>query len=376
MQISYFLKEMVMNMKVKPIGLIIGIILLVALNDMAMIANPIISHGKPTYGSSKGTEVLVDGKFNHPAWPVYNGSWFAIKVGEGPTRVFFNWNNPAYSWSDDIGKATSCKGNMSVPRDYDILISSNSTNGSNGQWRKVDSVRENSVSERGHLIDFAGASWVKMSIIVGGGTLDEVEIFDVSRGAEDIWFFPGTSITANTYKESIKSSQTFAGLVAAMHPGYYPAMIRGGIGCINSTTFATDISKYLSMTRNAHYWAIEMGTNDAWGGNDSGVAAFIKNMQLIIDSCKVSGIHPIIARIIATDSLKAGWQVNSVYLKAVDSLTGANNLIPGPDLYTWFKQHPGDLNKDGVHPNSAGGADIQMLWANQMSSLYNNTNLK
>ncbi len=345
---------------------------IVEIYGQSIIANPIISRGKPTYGSSKGTAVLVDGKFNTPAWPVTMGSWVAIKVGKGPSKIFLNWNNPAYSWSDSIGKATSCKNNMEVPRDYDILISSNSTRGFDGHWTKVASVRTNTVTARGHIIDFTGASWVKMSILAGGGKLDEIEVFDVSNGAQDIWFFTGTSISANTYKDALVPAQNFADYIAAAHPGFHPAMIRGGIGCINSTTFAGDISKYLDMTRNVHFWAIEMGTNDAWGGNDTGVAAFTKNMQVVIDSCKAAGIQPIIARLIATDSIKAGWEVNPFFLKVIDSLTSANGLIAGPDLYSWFKAHPGDLNNDGVHPNANGGAAIQKLWADKMSILYTN----
>ena len=360
-----------MMWKKNAVGSLLAIICIIDISAQAMIANPIISRQKPTCGSTSGTAILVDGKFNTHAWPVANGSWVAIKVGAGPTRVFFNWNNPAYSWSDNIGQATSCKNNMSVPRDYDILTSSNSTNGLDGNWTTVDSVRANTVTARGHLIDFTGACWVKMSIIKGGGQLDEIEVFDASKGAQDIWFFPGTSITANTYKELFVSERNFADIVAAAHPGFNPAMIRGGIGCINSTTFAADVSKYLAMTRNVHYWAIEMGTNDAWGGTDSGVAAFTKNMQLVIDSCKAAGIQPIIARMIATDSAKAGWQVNSNYLKAIDSLTSVNNLIQGPDLYAWFKTHRGGYNPDGVHPNRIGGAAIQKLWAIKMSNLYN-----
>jgi lysophospholipase L1-like esterase len=259
---------------------------------------------------------------------------------------------------------------MAVPRDYDILVSSNSTRGYDGSWILVASIRRNTVTARGHVIAFTGASWVKMSILAGGGKLDEIEVFDVSRSTRDIWFFTGTSISANTFKDAIVPADNFADRIAAAHPGYHPAMIRGGIGCINSSTFSGDISRYLDMTRNVRFWAVEMGTNDAWGGSDTGVTTFIKNMQVVIDSCKAAGIQPIIARIIATDSLKAGWEVNPAYLKAIDSLTRADSLIAGPDLYSWFRAHPGDLNSDGVHPNGIGGAAIQKLWADKMGSLY------
>jgi hypothetical protein len=100
---------------------------------------------------------------------------------------------------------------------------------------------------------------------------------------------------------------------------------------------ANDISKYLNMTRNVRFWAIEMGTNDAWGGSNSNVLTFKKNMQLIIDSCKANNIHPIIARIIGTDSSKAKWQVHPDFLKAIDSLTIKNNLILDRTFFPIFQ---------------------------------------
>jgi len=152
-------------------------------------------------------------------------------------------------------------------------------------------------------------------------------------------------------------------------------MVRGGIPCILSTDIATDISKYLAMTKGVKYWAIEMGTNDAWGGTNANAATFKKNMQLVIDSCKAAGINPIIARMISTNASAAGWQVHQDFLTAIDDLTTQNALIAGPDLYNWFLTHTDGLTSDGVHPNATGNAYIQQLWAEAMSSLYDSTTI-
>jgi hypothetical protein len=101
------------------------------------------------------------------------------------------------------------------------------------------------------------------------------------------------------------------------------------------------------------------------------VAKFTTNLQKVIDSCKAAGIIPIVARVLATDPAKSGgWQIHGDYIKAVDDLTSKNSLPAGPDLFAWFKAHPGDLNPDGVHPNAAGAASIQRLWAEAVSGLY------
>jgi lysophospholipase L1-like esterase len=293
-----------------------------------------------------------------------------IAIEPGPTKVFINWNNPDYAWSNELSPA-KCPNNMSFPVDYDLLTSSNSTNGVDGDWTIACSIRGNIVTARGHLIDFDGSKWVKISFIKGGGQIDEIEIFDASNNLDDSWFFVGTSISAHTFK-GMPPSENFADLVNRIFPTYNPIMIRGGIGCINSTDFVNNLPKYLQNAGNVKYWAIEMGTNDAWGGGNENVSTFKHNLQLVIDSCKARGIQPIIARVLATNPSVSNWQINNDFIKAVDDLTKENKLISGPDLYNWFLAHSEELNggNDGVHPNSLGAESIQRLWAEKMAPLF------
>jgi hypothetical protein len=131
------------------------------------------------------------------------------------------------------------------------------------------------------------------------------------------------------------------------------------------------LSEYLEYAGNVKFWAIEMGTNDAWGGGDWNLQTYVGNMQTIIDSAKAHGITPVIARIIATDSSKAGWQIDPAYLEAVDKLAEDNGLPQGPDFYGYFKEHPELLGSDGVHPNSDGGGQaMHHLWAEALAPLY------
>lgn len=344
-------------------------------NLPAMVPNPILSSNKDVITSSGTVTYLTDNKFKNQFWNVTNDSWLAIHIGNGYQKVFISFNDPNYAWASIPLAPDNCPNtNLAHLTDYDILVSSNSTDGQNGDWTSILSVTNNAVTSRGHKVNSNGAEWIKLHIIKGNGFLDEVEVFDITNGAEDIWFFAGTSISAHTYKGTPPSSN-FADLIKAANPDFTPAMIRGGIGCQNSSVFVQNISTYLKMAEDAHFWAIEHGTNDAWGGHNAGVQTFRQNLQIIIDSCKNNGIEPILARVLATNESSAQWQVHEDYLKCIDDLTKENNLIPGPDLFSWFKDNPQGLSSDGVHPSEIGCAKIQELWAQKMDSLYNSVKI-
>lgn len=338
-------------------------------------SNQIVSREQTVYTSSGSASYLVDNKFNTAKWTVENNSWIAINVGSGLSQVILNWNNPDYGWSNILAPS-DCPNNSEFPVDYNILSSSNSSNGADGDWSLVDTVRGNIVTARAHSVAFTDASWIKMEIINGAGQIDEIEVFDATYGGNDVWFFPGTSISANTYKGT-PPSKNFADLINEHYPDYSPVMIRGGIACIGSADLKNNLSDYLKMAGNAHFWAIEMGTNDAWGGSNDNVSAFISNLQTVIDSCKAYDIEPIIARVLASNENISGWQVHPDYLAAVDNLTADNKLLEGPDLYTYFLEHPEELygGTDGVHPNATGAASIQRLWAQKMAFLYGDCQL-
>ncbi|MBN1576878.1 MAG: hypothetical protein JW913_10015 [Chitinispirillaceae bacterium] len=353
-----------------------GMLLLVVMTTslFAIRPNPLISRFKPIYASFTGSPAaIVNGKFGETAWSVSDSSWIAVKLEVGPSKIFFTWNNTNYMWSDSIAKPANCIEGLPLPVDYKILISGNSTNGIDGDWKTVDSVSGNTVAARGHTINLENSFWVKMLVVKGGGKIDEVEIFDISKGNDDTWFFLGTSITANAFKNPIQMKNFghyIMEYVKDFNPNATPAFIRGGIGCATMAGLAADLDKIMRIAGNVNFFAVEVGTNDAWGGSSDNVTSFTDNLQLLISTCKSRGIHPVIARTPATNPEKATWQINEGYIRAIDELTKKNNLIPGPDLHTWFLQHPDELKDDGIHPSQRGGASIQRLWAEAVYKLY------
>lgn len=336
----------------------------------AVVPNPRISVGKPLQASpASNASLLVDGRFGM-AWNYAAGSWAAVQVGAGPSKVLVTWNDASGNWSDAIPSAGVCQAGTTFPSSYRILTSANSTNGADGTWDTLARVTGNVAAARAHVLEFAGASWVKMLVLAGSGRMDELEVYDASKGAADSWFFMGTSITMMTFKSSIADS-SFADLVHARVPTNTPSFVRGGVPCINTGNVVASLGAYLDHMAGSRYLAIEMGTNDAWGGGTWNLANFTRNLQTIIDSARGRGMEPILARVLATDSARAGWQIHPAYPRAIDSLAKSNGLIAGPDLDGWFRAHPQELNSDGVHPSAEGGQSIQRLWAETMArSVY------
>jgi len=338
-----------------------------------VVPNPRISVGKPISANpSSNASLLADGKFG-TAWNYAANSWAAVKVGGGPSKVLVTWNDASGNWSDLVPSGGVCSGGTTYPSSYRILTSANSTDGQDGTWDTLVRVTGNVVAARAHSIPFAGASWVKMLVLGGSGRMDELEVYDATNGAADSWFFLGTSITMMAFKSTIPDSN-FSDLVHSRVSAQTPSLVRGGVPCVNSTNVLTSIQAYLDGMAGSHYLAIEMGTNDAWGGSTANLATFTRNMQAIIDSARGRGMEPILARVLATDSARAGWQIAPGYPKAIDSLARKNGLVAGPDLDAWFRAHPDQLNSDGVHPSPVGAQSIQRLWADAMAkNLYSGT---
>ena len=330
--------------------------------------NKLVSGGLPAHTGTTTTDYLTDGYLTN--WKSSSAKEIALNVGEGPKKLLINWESFGdCAWATDF---TSGCGHSGVAlSNFKILTSANSTDGTDGDWEVATTIQNNPVMARGVTIDFAGKSWFKIASEGDVGKILEIEAFDMSAGGTDTWFFMGTSISQMGIKQQDTDSTT-AQLIHARFPEYTPAMLRGGIGCINSTEVVEHLNEYLEYVGNVKFWAIEMGTNDAWGGGDWNLNTYVSNMQTIIDSAKAHGITPVIARIIATDSAKAGWQINPAFLEAVDKLVKDNGLPQGPDFYSYFKEHPELLASDGVHPNAEtkGGQAMHHLWAEALAPLY------
>jgi acyl-CoA thioesterase-1 len=338
--------------------------------------NPLVSRGKHVEASgrfSPPAKAVVDGEYKTygGTWNVGRvaqgggEAWVAIDVGVGPRRLLLLWSAAgSYNYNEtDYGS----------PGSYRIETSADSGNGADGTWTVVATVEHVSAHAAERAFDFNGQRWVRF-VVTGappvspnGVQIDEIDLHDVSAGAEDTWFFMGDSITAFAFDRQTPTHQpSFAALVHERHAGHFPAIINGGIGGDKSDEGLERLDAWLTDCPDMKHWALAYGTNDA-AGNVQDPSHFKHNMQTMVDHLRKAGRIPVLAKIpFATDHQHDHLpRFNDV----IDEINAANSLTPGPDLYAWFWAHPEDL-RDGLHPTDRGIVAINRLWADAMSPLY------
>lgn len=350
----------------------------------ALISHPnlIISRGAPVVPAS--ASAVVDGLYHNGGWTTKVASLpasAAINIGAGPTRLLVQWDDGGtYDYKDLPGVAV-----YGFPMGYTIDVSGDTTNGSDGTWTSVVTVTDNAVRTRGHVIDFAGMSWLRMSITAApptesgnGVQIGEIDVHDLSYSPDlpdDTWFFMGDSITAFAYDRAQAHQPSFATLINNAVPSFFPAMINGGIGSELSTGGLARLQDALALNPAYRFFVLGYGTNDASRG-DGQKDPFRSNMQAMIDMVKAAGKIPVIPRIpYASNPL---YPMIDQFNVIVDDLVASNNLIPGPDFYAFFVDNPDDFTcppcgsrtTDGLHPDDTGLQTMNQLWATAAMPLY------
>jgi acyl-CoA thioesterase I len=349
----------------------------------ALIAhpNPIISQGNMRYPLS--VAAVNDGNYHNGGWTTKVASLpaaAAIMIGAGPTRLLVQWDDGGtYNYKDTPGTTV-----YGFPMGYTIDVSGDTTDGADGTWTSVVTVTDNAVRTRGHVIDFTGMTWVRMTVTAApptesgnGVQIGEIDVHDISNSPElpdDTWFFMGDSITAFAYDRAQAHQPSFASLIHTALPAFFPAMINGGIGSELSTNGLARLPEALMLNPAYRFFVLGYGTNDANRGTKD---AYRSNMQSMIDMVKAAGKIPIIPRIPYASNTQ--YSMTDQYNVIVDDLVASNNLIPGPDFYAFFMDNQDDFTcppcgsgrtTDGLHPDDTGLQAMNQLWATAAMPLY------
>ncbi len=326
---------------------------------------PLVSTGAWTAGSLPETGRLVDGRFRGTSWgggkpTPAKPAWAAIRLQRDYRRLLLTWTS---SHNHDYFEQF-----YGAPRDYRIETSADSTDGADGTWTVVAEVRGNPTRSRAHALPFEGQRWVRMVVTAlperlneWGLFLDEIELHDLSTGGDDIWVFLGDSIVAGVFDRADERRPSFADSVAVLHPGYTPAMINAGLPRLRSWEAIDRVDEVLALNPEATVVAITLGSND--GDLDKLQAA----LDAIVGKVLAAGKIPLLSRI--PFQTKYDQDYVAVKNRVIDRIIFERRLLPGPDLYGWFKARPGRLH-DGLHPDGPGSADMSREFARSAAPLY------
>ncbi len=336
-------------------------------------ASPLVSVDRPIVGSDgvESPELLVDGEFRGNQYANFgtleNGpEWVAIDVGEGPKKLLLMFADNGTSRYDSISGG--------APVGYTIETSADSTDGSDGEWEMAVEVTDNPVRTRAHSFAFEGMRWVRFTATEPppdrSVRLLEILLHDISDSTgerpQDSWVFFGDSISQAALTRNF-GSVSFASVVADAHPGFSPIALNASIGGELLTDAIARLDQLLDLNPDIQHIAIAYGTNDSWGNQNAEAVGFRDKLVQVVETILDRGRTPIIARIpYASEAHRTLPEFNDV----IDEVQAEYGLPCGPDLYSWFLEHPEQLGPDGVHPNSPGNVQLNALWAEAAGALY------
>ena len=240
-------------------------------------------------------------------------------------------------------------------------------------WQTLLNVKDNYWESRQHLvINFAGNNWFRLTIVNGDGSTTKInlDIHDAGNGAEDSWLFMGDSITANCFPQkgySISGSgqmNNFAGLVHEKMPAYFPPYINAGKGYARAGLGATSIAEALKVFP-GRYVALNYGTNNlGYSLTQESLELFYSQYETMVKETVAAGKVPVIPKIMYNESEE---KVLALEAKLSELKVDYPQIIEGPDLYSFFKDHYDLMDNDNIHPNRVTGEQEYIgLWADAM----------
>src|SRR5690606_29229037 len=122
----------------------------------------------------------------------------------------------------------------------------------------------------------------------------------------------------------------------------------------------------LELNPDIQHIGVAYGTNDAWGNQNPASTGCKDELVQLVEALIDAGRTPMLARIPHATAAHATLPEFNVI---IDEVQAEYALPCGPDLYTWFEEHPEDLGSDGVHPVSSGDVAINRLWAEAAGAL-------
>lgn len=329
---------------------------------------PIISRHVPAFGSdvmpSFANDVDYSSQFDTfvlPGWLAYDLSGVDAGARGRVAVVFYNGTGPYDPVvSDNPGRY----GNLAAYR----IEGSNAPGGAlpdDSTWEVLATVENNTRHSRQHVLDFAGFNWIRI-YITAVDDISEVaraslnfDVHDAGAGSCDDWILFGDHMTQEGLH--IDGDDTIASRIAAAHPDRFPLIENGGIDFWSAEAARTQILGGWLAEFPGHYVGLAFGWEDAsLGTNPLSFYAYEKDL---IAAVLAAGKIPVVPKIPwspdATQQEGAAamnQQIDALYMEFPE-------VVPGPDLWTLFADHPEYLTGDGMVVTEQGHAELQRVWA-------------
>jgi lysophospholipase L1-like esterase len=247
-------------------------------------------------------------------------------------------------------------------------------------WVSLASLSGNVLHSYSHYLSFAGYNWIRGNFTASDGSMlnadiaINLDVYSASNGVTDGWFFSGDSITANCmgHNNVLAEDQnnpatqitiatpSFGEQVNAIVANNTPVQENGGIPGFTSGNMTAYLAGWLQHVP-SKYVTINLGTNDA--ANSGNAAAFYANMQQLVKTVITAGKIPVVPTIpYSTDPNRMANipalndQIRALYL-------AYPIIVPGPDLWSYFKNNPQYISTDHLHPNAQGCVAYRSLWS-------------
>jgi lysophospholipase L1-like esterase len=328
----------------------------------------LISRGVPAYASSGNARAANSGEYRNGWRSAGAPATLAYDLSSVPPAnrkiLYLVWYNEG-SYPYDHGMA----GGPGYDNLGSYTIEVNAAPGG-GQppssgWQQVDSVVQNTLHSRDHLVKFTGDNWVRINATATDGTSQnydisaDVDVYDASNGVNDGWFLFGDSIVANCMGHSGNAADNFINRVGAK-TGVFPAEQNAGMPFWTSADGLKHLPAMLELFHGL-YVTIALGTNDAAGNADP--ARFYANMEKLVELVSAAGKVPVVPTI--------PWSRDPVHARSIPELNAQirklyqknPHVIPGADLYALFSQRQDLISPDNVHPSKEGCQAMRDQWA-------------
>jgi lysophospholipase L1-like esterase len=337
---------------------------------------PVISNDVPAYTNSGATTRPNNGIYEDYCWvsaadlPVWLAYDLSTVPGEQRGRVLVHWINDTYAYFEGV---TRSPGVYTI----DAHASDGGTTppaADDPGWVTLAAVTEddpNIYHSRQHVVNMTYGdtvyNWIRLHVTQLCGATESLninmDVHDAHLGYEDSWFFAGDSITAAAMRQHENGGTNFAQTVNETLPGYFPAQENAGRGNWTTIDAAPYIPQWLEDFP-GRYVALSYGTNDCNGGGVT-VETFYDQYESMVQSVLAAGKVPIIPTI-AWYNISTNASLPS-FNQALETLkTAYPQILDGPDLYTYFYNHPDLISADNLHPSAEGRLEYRRLWAEKM----------